>query len=492
MVASTDSLALTGVPGLDEILGGGLPRHRIFLLQGDPGVGKTTVGMQFLREGAARGEKCLYIALSETASEIKAVVESHAWSLEGIEIVELSAIDQSAGLEAENTLFEPSEIELHETTRMLLAHVERVKPDRVVFDSLSELRLLAQSTLRYRRQILGLKQYFGDKKTTVLLLDDRTADSHDQQLQSLAHGVITLEQHAPTYGDDRRRLRVAKLRGVKFRGGYHDFAIRTGGAVVFPRLVASAHGSPFPIERVPSGIEGLDRQLGGGFDRGTAMLLLGPAGSGKSSIAIHYAVAAASRGERAALYLFDERVATMYLRMQALGIDLAAHVERGDITIQQIDPAEMGAGEFAAIVRESVETGTRLVVIDSLNGYLQAMPEEKQLTVQMHELLAYLANKGVSTFLVLAQHGLIGQMQSQLDLSYLADTVVLLRYFEAFGRIRKAISVLKKRSGLHENTISELTLDGSGIHVGAALEHFRGVLTGVPQFDGDVAELAGT
>jgi circadian clock protein KaiC len=490
MAVRPDHLAGTGVPGFDEILAGGLPRDRIYLLQGDPGVGKTTLGLQFLREGARRGERCLYIALSETESEIRSVTESHGWTLDGIEIVELSALDQSAGLEAENTLFEPAEVELHETTRMLLAHVERTKPDRVVFDSLSELRLLAQSALRYRRQILGLKQYFADKKTTVLLLDDRTSESHDQQLQSLAHGVISLEQVAPIYGEDRRRIRIGKLRGVKFRGGHHDFAIRTGGAVVFPRLVAAAHGASFADETIPSGVEGLDRLLGGGVERGTAMLVLGPAGTGKSTIVMQYAVAAAQRGERAAMYLFDERVATMYLRMRSLGIDLAPHVDSGHITVQQIDPAEMSAGEFAALVRASVDGGATLVVLDSLNGYLLAMPEEKQLTVQMHELLSYLANKGVTTLLVLAQHGLVGQMQSQIDLSYLADTVVLMRYFEAYGRIRKAVSVLKKRSGGHENTISELTLDRGGLHVGDALEHFRGVLTGVPEFAGTAAELA--
>lgn len=476
--------AKTGVPGLDEVLAGGLPRDRIYLLQGDPGAGKTTIGLQFLREGQRHGEKCLYIALSETRSEIESVVESHGWSLDDIDVIELSALDQSVGLESENTLFEPSEVELHETTRMLLDRVEQLHPDRVVFDSLSELRLLAQSALRYRRQILALKQYFGDKKMTVLLLDDRTSEPTDQQLQSLAHGVISLEQRSPVYGEDRRRIRVNKLRGVKFRGGYHDFAIRTGGLEVFPRLVAAEHNVPFVSEQISSDIAGLDQLIGGGIDRGTATLVLGPAGSGKSSIAIQYAVAAAKRGEKSALFLFDERALTVYARTRALGVDLQGYVERGLIKLQQIDPAEMGAGEFAAVVRSSVESGVKFVVIDSLNGYLHAMPDDKLLTVQMHELLAYLSNQGATTIVVMAQHGLLGTMQSPLDISYLADTVLLLRYFEASGRILKAISVVKKRSGRHENAIRELTLDERGLQVGDALSQFRGVLTGVPELTG--------
>jgi circadian clock protein KaiC len=484
------AVASTGVPGLDLILGGGLPRHRIYLFQGDPGVGKTTVGMHFLMSGRSVGERCLYIALSETTAEIRGVVESHGWSIEGIDLVELSALEQSSGLESENTLFQPSEVELHETTRRLLAEIERIRPARVVFDSLSELRLLAQTPLRYRRQILALKQYFVDKQSTVILLDDRTSDPSDLQLQSLAHGVITLEQMTPQYGADRRRLRVNKLRGVPFLSGYHDFGIRTGGVEVFPRLVPGDHHVQLRGEQLSSGIVELDRMLGGGLDFGTSTLILGPAGTGKSSIAIQYAVAAAKRGERAALFMFDERLGTVYERTRALGVELEAHVKSGMLTIQQIDPAEMSAGEFAHVVHGAVEkTKCRLVIIDSLNGYLHAMDNENQLGVQLHELLAYLANLGVATVMVMAQHGLVGTMRSPIDVSYLADTVVLLRYFEAHGRIRKAMSVMKKRSGAHEDSIREFSLDRGGLTVGDPLTQFTGVLTGVPRFVGDAEEL---
>jgi circadian clock protein KaiC len=490
MAVPTKDRASTGVDGLDDVLAGGLPRDRIYLVQGDPGAGKTTLGMQFLHAGVARGERCLYIALSETAAEIQSVVESHGWTLDGIDVIELSAVDQSAGLESENTLFETAEVELHETTRMILADVERLNPDRVVFDSLSELRLLAQTPLRYRRQILGLKQYFVDKRSTVILLDDLTSEASDQQLQSLAHGVITLEQIAPVYGEDRRRIRVVKLRGVKVRGGFHDFTIGRGGLTVFPRLVAAEHAGGFPPGQLSSGLVELDELVGGGLDHGTATLMIGPAGSGKSSVAVQYAVAAARRGETAALFIFDERLATLYTRTRALGADVENYVADGKIIIHQVDPAEMGPGEFADLARQSVERhGSRVVVIDSLNGYLHAMPEEKLLTVQMHELLSYLGNKGVSTILVMAQHGLLGSMVAPVDVSYLADTVVMFRYFENAGRIRKAISVVKKRSGKHENAIRELTLDGDGIRVGEPLDQFMGVLTGVPRYVGAPDEL---
>ena len=484
--------ASTGITGLDDVLGGGgLPRDRIYLVQGDPGVGKTTVGMQFLQAGVKNKERCLYIALSETKAEIDSVVSSHGWSLDGIDVIELSALEQTASLEAENTLFEPSEVELHETTRRVLAEVERIAPERVVFDSLSELRLLAQSALRYRRQILALKQYFANKQITVLLLDDRTSEPGDQQLQSLAHGVITLEQIAPVYGEDCRRMRIVKLRGRKFRGGYHDFVIRTGALHVFPRLVPAEHNDTFEHAKLSSGVTELDRLLGGGIDYGTATLILGPAGTGKSSVAVQYAIAAASRGECAAMFIFDERLSTLQARTRALGVDLAPHVESGKLRIQQIDPAEMGVGEFSSRLREAVEVHKcRLVVIDSLNGYLHAMSDDKALGVQLHELLAYLGNLGVATVMVMAQHGLVGTMVSPLDVSYVADTVMLLRYFEAQGRIRKAVSVVKKRSGAHENAIRELTLGQSGLQVGEPLDRFTGVLTGVPRFVGGTGELA--
>ena len=480
----------TGIPGLDDILGTGLPRDRIYLVQGDPGVGKTTIGLQFLRAGVAAGETCLYIALSETLPEIRAVVDSHGWSLDGIAVIELSALEQTADLESENTLFEPSEIELQETTRRVLSEIDRLAPDRLVFDSLSELRVLAQTPLRYRRQILAFKQYFSTKATTVLLLDDRTSDPSDQQLQSLAHGVICLEQVALPYGADRRRLRVVKLRGSRFRSGHHDFAVRTGGVEVFPRVVPADHATEFLRDRPSSGLAGLDALLGGGLDYGTSTLILGPAGTGKSSVAVQYAAAAAARGEHAALFVFDERLATAFERTRSLGIALEPLVASGNLTAQQIDPAELSAGEFAHRVQTIVETtGTRLVVIDSLNGYLHAMASEKQLSVQLHELLSYLGNLGVATVMVMAQHGLTGTMQSPVDVSYLADTLIMLRYFETEGRIRKAISVLKKRSGAHEDSIRELVLDHQGLHVGEPLSQFTGVLTGVPRFNGPSSQL---
>ena len=486
---SSKNRAQLGITGLDDVLCGGLPRDRIYLIQGDPGVGKTTLGLQFLISGAAAGERCLYITLSETKAEIEDVARSHGWSLEGIDIVELSALEQSSVLE-DNTLFEPSEVELHETTRTLLGFVERVQPKRVVFDSLSELRLLAQSALRYRRQILSLKGYFVDKGCTVLMLDDRTSGVEDLQLQSLAHGVIVLEQVTPIHGEDRRQVRVQKLRGLKFRGGRHDFAIRTGGIEVYPRLVAAEHGQPFEPAQISSGLTELDALIGGGLDKGTSTLITGPAGAGKSAIAVQYAAAAAKRGDHAVIFAFDERLGTLLARSRSLGIGLDEQIAAGRLEIRQIDPAELSPGEFASLVRDSVERKqAKVVVIDSLNGYLQAMPDERVLLVQMHELLGYLAHHGVCTILVMAQHGLIGTMQSPTDVSYVADTVLLLRYFEAEGRIRKAISVVKKRSGKHENAIRELVFGPTGVNVGEPLTHFVGVLTGVPRYVGKVADL---
>ncbi len=484
--------ASTGSEGLDAVMRGGFPRNRIYLVQGDPGVGKTTLGMKFLLAGIAAGERCMYVALSETRSEIEAVVHSHEWSLDGVDVLELSALEQSASLINDTSLFEASDADLHETTRLILSHVEASKPDRIVFDSLSELRLLAQSPLRYRRQILALKQFFADRKTTVLLLDDRTSDPSDKQLQSLAHGVVSLEMESPLYGEDRRRLRIAKLRGVRFGGGYHDFIIETGGVRVFPRIVAAHHHTEFPATTISSGSAELDALLGGGLDYGTSTLLIGSAGSGKSTVAAQYASAAAKRGEKAAFFIFDERVQTLLTRSRETGLELDQHLQEGRITIQQVDPAEMSPGEFAHCVRDAVEkNGARVVIIDSLNGYQHSIGDDRVLMIQLHELFSFLANNGVATIIVAAQHGLVGiNMQSPIDVSYLADTVVLLRYFEAGGRIRKAISVVKKRSGRHENAIRELVLDEHGFRVGNPLEEFTGVLTGVPRFSGKASELS--
>lgn len=472
----------TGSAGLDSILQGGFPANRLYLVEGDPGTGKTTLALQFLLEGARRGEPVLYVTLSETKEELTAVADSHGWTLEGVTLHELVPPEESLKAEAQYTIFHPSEVELGETTRLVIDEVERIQPRRVVFDSLSEMRLLARDPLRYRRQILALKQFFAGRRSTVLLLDDRTSNDADLQVQSIAHGVLMLEQLELDYGAERRRLRVAKLRGSRFRGGFHDFAIRTGGLEVFPRLVAADRRGEFTPEPVASGVTALDALLGGGLDRGTSTLVLGPAGCGKSSLAAHFAAAMAARGERAAAFIFDEGVNTYLSRAAGLGTNLREQVEAGRLTVQQVDPAELSPGEFAHAVCSSVERdGARLVIIDSLNGYLQAMPDERFLTSQMHELLTYLNQQGVVTLLVMAQHGFMGSMSSPVDVSYLADTVVLLRYFEAAGAIRRAISVVKKRTGRHEDTIRELRLSAThGVEVGEPLTAFRGVLTGVP------------
>jgi circadian clock protein KaiC len=478
-------VAPSGIGGLDEVLRGGFPRGRLLLVEGDPGVGKTSLAMQFLLDGAARGERCVYVTLSETREELLAVADSHGWSLAGIDIFELTPGGRSQS-EDDNTLFHPSEIELAETLKAVLDMCDRVRPERVVFDSLSEIRLLAQSALRYRREVLALKLYFAGKQSTVLLLDDRTSETGDSALQSLAHGVVSLEQLSPLYGAQRRRLRVVKLRGVPFRGGYHDFVIERGGLRVFPRLIASEHHEEFERTEVSSGLPSLDALLGGGLHRGTSTLLLGPAGTGKSALATHWAAALAKAGERVALYAFDEGVPTLLARSASIGIPLAKLRDEGRVAIRQIDPADIPPGQFADDVRVEVEErGTRMVVIDSLNGYLNAMPDESFLVLQLHELLSYLNQKGVLTMMVVAQHGLVGSgMSSPTDVSYLADTVIVLRHFEAGGSLRKAISVLKKRTGRHETEIRELMVSGQGIALGPPLKEFRGILTGTPSYQG--------
>lgn len=482
-VAKKSIRSKTGVAGLDDILNGGLIPNRLYLIEGDPGAGKTTLSLQYLREGVAAGEKCLYITLSETKEELTAGAESHGWSLDGIEIVELVADEKDLEGDEQVTMYHPSEVELTETTRKVLDAVRRINPTRVVFDSLSEMRLLAQSSLRYRRQVLALKQFFIGRKATVLLLDDRTSEGSDLQLQSIAHGVITLEQLAPFYGAARRRLRVIKFRGTSFRAGYHDFSIVEGGVVAYPRLIAAEHVTPFDRSRIKSGVTALDALLGGGPDRGTSTLLLGPAGSGKSTIAVQYAVAAAARGEHAVIFAFDESAATLEARTEDLGIQLVQGKNAGQVRVQQVDPAELSPGEFAHLVREAVEKDkARVVVIDSLNGYMHSMPEEQFLTAQLHEILSYLGRQGVTTLMVVAQHGLMGaNMHAPIDTSYLADSVVLLRFFEYAGKVKKAISVVKKRSGAHEESIRELHFDSKGIHLSEPLSEFRGILTGVPE-----------
>ncbi len=489
--ASASSRVSTGVPELDTTLGGGLTAKRSYLLEGTPGSGKTTIALQFLLEGARAGEPGLYITLSETAAELREVGRSHGWTLDGIELFELVSEDVLHP-ESEQSILDPSEVELGETIAGVMECVDRLRPSRVVFDSLSEMRLLAQNSLRYRRQILALKQYFSTRQCTVLLLDDRSSDPGDLQLHSIAHGVITLEQAALEYGSERRRLRVIKMRGVKYRGGFHDFAIETGGVTVFPRLVAADHHAEFSNDLVSTGIGPLDQMLGGGLSPGTNTLLNGPSGVGKTTTAVCCALEAIQRGEKAAYYLFDEGVTTMLARAKAMGMDLQPHIDSGMLQVRQIDPAELTPGEFASWIRQAVEQdGVGFIAIDSLNAFLQAMPGEKYLLLQMHEMLSYLNQQGVITILILGQHGIIGEVRSEIDLSYLSDTIVMFRYFESRGMVLKAISVAKSRTTAHESSIREFRLARGGVQIGDPLKDFEGVLTGLPNYRGSTPLMSG-
>lgn len=485
----------SGVIGIDDILRGGFSPDCLYMLSGEPGAGKTTLAMQFLLEGVRNCEPCLYVTLSESRREIEKVARSHGWDLSNLHICELIPSESSLGADAQLTVFNPSELELGETTEAMLSEINKHNPTRVVIDSLSELRLVAQSALRYRRQILALKKFFAGRKCTVLMLDDCTGASSDGQLESIAHGVISLEQLVNQYGAERRRVRVVKMRGVKFRGSYHDFAIRKGGLDVFPRLIAAEHHSDFQEGELVSGISSLDSLLGGGIPFGTSTLMLGPAGTGKSTISTQFAISAANQQLRTAMFVFDENITTFRARSRKLGIPVESHIKSGLLSVQQIDPAELSSGEFADLVRRAVD-GTdgnsrpaKVVIVDSLNGYLNAMPEEKFLTAQLHELLTFLGQKGVATFLTVTQSGMVGAMQSPVDTTYLSDNVILFRYFEARGQVRRAISVVKKRSGKHELSIRELHVTEKGIEVGEALEQFQGVLNGVPTFVGNATGL---
>jgi circadian clock protein KaiC len=484
--------ASSGISGLDDITSGGFERDRVYLLEGSPGTGKTTASMNFLLAGAEAGERPLYISLAETEEEIHANARNHGWDLRGIELFELVPPENLLDENQQQSLLYSSDLELGETTRMIFEAAEKYKAHRVVIDSLSEIRLLAQSSLRYRRQVLALKHYFARNGATVLLLDDLTAESTDKTVHSVAHAVIRLEELAPEYGAERRRLRVIKYRGRKFRGGYHDYTIKMGGLEVYPRLVAAEHRSKFDRSPISSGNGELDSLLGGGVERGSSALILGPAGTGKSLFAITFAVAAMKRGEKAALFIFDEELGLLYDRMNAIGIDLEAYIASGKLTVVQVDAAELSPGEFSSKVRQCVdEHQIKTIVIDSLNGYQAAMPEENFLILHIHELLQYLNRQGATTLLTVAQHGLVGEMKAPVDITYLADTVILLRYFEAVGRVRRAVSVIKKRAGNHEKTIRDYDITSNGLTVGDPLEGFHGVLRGVPNFVGQEGRLMG-
>jgi circadian clock protein KaiC len=479
---SKDDVAPTDIQGLDDILRGGFARRRLYLLEGMPGSGKTTLALQFLRAAVSRGEPVLYVSLSESEDELRGAAHSHGWDLAGLTIHQLGQGDEAIEPDEQYTMYHASEVELSATLKEVLDIVDRLYPTCVVFDSLSELRLLAGTALRFRRQILALKQHLARRNCTTILVDDLTTSDQDAQMQSIAHGVIRLEHLSAEYGSERRRLRIVKYRGVAFRSGYHDYIIKRGGLEVFPRLVASEHRQAAPRLRHSSGISGIDDLLGGGLEEGTSTLIVGSAGTGKSTLATQFAVAAAARGAHAALFVFDENPTTLISRCDNMSMGLSAQIENGRITVQQIDPAELAPGEFTHAVRKAVvEQHAAVVVIDSLNGYLNAMPGERFLTIQLHELLMFLSQQGVATILIGAHQGLIGnRMQTPVDASYLADAVILLRYFEAKGDVRQAISVVKKRGSRHERTIREFFLDSDGVHVGEPLRQFRGVLTGVP------------
>jgi circadian clock protein KaiC len=483
----------TGNLGLDEILNGGLPSHRLYVLEGDPGSGKTTLALQFLQEGVRLGQRVLYVTLSETLEELNDVALSHDWTLDGIDLIELNSLSERLEEDANYTVYHPSDVELGETVKRIRAEVERLNPERVALDSVSELKILSQTSVRYRREILGLKQFFAGRNCTVLVLDDRTGAQAEQQLQSIAHGVLRLEREGREYGTTRRQVHIVKMRGVRFQEGRHDFVIRTGGLEIYPRLSASDAAVVKHRGSAKSGSAQLDDLLGGGLDRGSSTLLLGPAGCGKTTMCSHYLLAALKRGENVVCYQFEESRETFLHRSAGFGMDFEPYVESGKFELVQVDIGELSPGEFSSRVRRAVEQNkATFVVIDSLNGYLNGMPSERFLLIHMHELLTYLGQKGVVTLLTIAQHGMMGSsMQSPVDVSFLADTVILLRFFEAAGSVRQAISVVKKRRGAHERTLREMKIGPAGMQIGDILQEFQGVLTGVPRYRGKDERLLG-
>ena len=481
----------TGIQGLDEVLGGGLPQGQIYLVEGESGAGKTTLGLQFLLAGQRRGERTLWITLSETERQLRQTAQSHGWSLGGTEVCNPVAPDGIRQADDKYSFFSPADVELEQIRQAIVAATEGVRPSRVIFDPFSDVRHLARDVLHYRRQVLSLREFFNEHGCTVLLMQELTrGTAGDLQAEALVHGYLTLHQDAPEYGGQRRRLRVHKMRGMAFRDGYHDFSIQTGGIEVYPRLIAAQHVEPHAEENVPSDVAHLDALLGGGVDRGSSLLIIGAAGVGKSTLATQYAIAGGQRGEKAAVFIFDETVWTYRARAEKLGFPMTALVADGTLTLRQIDPAEVSAGQFTNMVMQAVDGGVRTVVIDSLTGYLNTMPEERFLVAYLHELLTTLSHKNVVTILTLAQHGLVGEhVAAPVDVSYLSDTVLLIRYFEAFGQIRRAISVVKKRIGPHETAVREMRIDAGGVTIGEPLTNFQGVLSGVPQFTGDARQL---
>jgi circadian clock protein KaiC len=476
----TDAFISTGIPGLDSILAGGLTKDRLYLLEGDPGTGKTTMALQFLIEGARRGEPVLYITLAENEVELRAVAQAHGFSMDGVTVHEIIPAEGVLDPDQQYTVFHPSEVELGETNRLILQQIERLSPTRVVLDSLSELQLLAGNPLRYRRHVLGLKQYFAKRACTALFLDDKTAVGGDQQVRSIAHGVISLQQVESGYGAERRVLRVLKYRGIDFRRGPHDYLIVSGGIVAYPRIVPSESREVVRRQQVPSGLPALDTLLGGGLEEGSSTLVSGPPGTGKSSLAAQFVKAVTERQQKAAMFVFEESFNTLLNRADGIGMDLRTPLESGLLQVRQIDPAELSPGQFAHTVCAAADEGAKVVVIDSLNGYMNAMPEVRFLTTHLREVLTYLGQRGVVTLLVGVQQGVIGTMGSTVDVSYLADNVLLLRYYEAGGAVHKALSVFKKRGSTHETTLRSFAITNRGIEVGPVLKDFRGILTGVP------------
>jgi circadian clock protein KaiC len=482
--SDSNSFLSTGVAGLDDVLRGGLTRDRLFLLEGSPGAGKTTLALQFLIEGARRGESVLYITLSETAVELKAVAAAHGWSLDGVNIHEVLPSESILNPEEQYSVFDPSDVEMGATTRAVLAIVESLKPVRVVLDSLSELQLLASNALLYRRQVLAFKQFFATRACTTLFLDDRTASEGDLQVRSIAHGVISLERMATDYGGTRRRLEIVKYRGIAFREGLHDYKIQYGGIVVFPRLIAAETRENLLPAQFSSGIDALDAMLGGGIEEGSSTLIAGPPGAGKSTLAAQFIHSCLGQGLRSSLFLFEESASNLLNRTDSLGLSLRHHQHDGQMQVHQIDPAQLTPGEFVHKVCRAADDGAKVVVIDSLNGFLQAMPNEKLLSIHMHELLTYLGQRGVVTLLIGVQQGMLGgNMTTTIDATYLADNVLLLRYFESQGEVQQALSVFKKRGSQHERTIRRMSIGSDGIQIGPVLRQFHGILTGVPKLD---------